>query len=255
MTDSSRQPTRQPWNPEGYAQHANFAPNQGDEALSMLAPQQGERILVLGCGDGTLIERIAKRGAEVVGIDTAKERVAAAQERGVDARVMDAYQMTFDHEFDAVFSYGLLHWMLDPQAVLAGVKRALKPGGRFVAEFGGHGNTAAICTALIAALQFRGISTHGRYPWYFPTPDEYRNVLETVGFKVKSLALVPSPKILPPGMERWLTHFAEPFIHGLEEDLRFTIIDNALLTLGYTLHDGYDNWTADYVYLRVSAHL
>jgi SAM-dependent methyltransferase len=221
----------------------------------MLAPQQGERILMLGCGDGALIEQLAKRGAEVVGVDTAKERVAAAQARGVGARVMDAYQMPFDHEFDAVFSYGLLHWMLDPQTVLAGVRRALKPGGRFVAEFGGHGNTAAICTALIAALQFRGISTHGRYPWYFPSPDEYRHVLETVGFKVESIALAPSPKILPPGMERWLTQFAEPFLHGLDEDLRFTIIDNALLTLGYSLRDSYDHWTADYVYLRVSAHL
>ncbi|MCL7931058.1 class I SAM-dependent methyltransferase [Halomonas llamarensis] len=227
----------------------------GQEALDLLAPQSGERILMLGCGDGVLIEQLAKRGVEVVGVDTAKERVAVAQELVVDARVMDAYQMTFDHDFDAVFSYGFLHWMLDPQAVLAGVKRALKPNGRFVAEFGGHGNTAAICTALIAALQFRGISTYGRYPWYFPTPDEYRHVLETVGFKVKSIALEPAPKILPPGMERWLTQFAKPFLHGLDEDLRFTIIDNALLTLGYTLHDGYNNWTADYVYLRVSAYL
>ncbi|MYL22390.1 methyltransferase domain-containing protein [Halomonas alkaliantarctica] len=227
----------------------------GQEALDLLAPQPGERILVLGCGDGVLTERLLKQGVEVVGVDTVKERVTAAQERGVDARVMDAYKMTFDREFDAVFSIGLLHWMLDPQTVLAGVKRALKPGGRFSAEFGGHGNTAAICTALIAALQFRGISTHRRYPWYFPTPEEYRHVLATVGFKVEHIALVPSPKTLPPGMERWLSHFAEPFLHGLDEDLRYAIIDNALLTLGYSLRDSYDHWTADYVYLRVSAHL
>jgi trans-aconitate methyltransferase len=255
MTDTSRQSIRQSWNPEGYAQHAHFVPDMGNEVLALLAPKQGERILDLGCGDGVLTERIAKSGAEVVGIDASQEMVSAAQERGLNARVMDAYQMPFDQEFDAVFSNAALHWMLDPQAVLASIKRALKPGGRFVAEFGGHGNVAAICTALIGALQFRGISARGRYPWYFPTAEDYRHLLETAGFKVESIELIPRPTRLPTGMTGWLNTFASPFFHGLEDDLRESVIDNTQLLLAHSLRDAQGNWTADYVRLRVSARV
>ncbi|SDN71437.1 class I SAM-dependent methyltransferase [Vreelandella arcis] len=255
MTDSSRQPTGQSWNPEGYARHTNLTPDQGDEVLRLLAPKQGERILDLGCGDGQLTERIAKRGAEVLGIDTSEEMVSAAKARGLNARLIDAYQMPFDQEFDAVFSNATLHWMLDPQAVLASIKRALKPGGRFVAEFGGHGNVAAICTALIAALQFRGISARGRYPWYFPTAEHYRHLLETAGFKVNSIELIPQPTPLPNGMGGWLETFAGPFLHGLEDDLRDSVVDNTMMLLSHSLRDSQGNWTADYVRLRVRASI
>ncbi|MGO2149548.1 class I SAM-dependent methyltransferase, partial [Halomonas sp.] len=168
---------------------------------------------------------------------------------------VDAHELPFDHEFDAVFSNASLHWMLDPQAVLSGVKRALKPGGRFVAEFGGHGNVAAICTALIASLQFRGISARGRHPWYFPTTEEYAHLLQTVGFQIDSIELLPRPTALPAGMAGWLETFANPFLHGLEDDLRDSIMDNTMILLGHSLKDGQGNWTADYVRLRVSAHV
>ena len=44
------------------------------------------------------------------------------------------------------------HWMTRPAEVIAGVRRALRPGGRFIGEFGGFGNVAAVVTALIAVL-------------------------------------------------------------------------------------------------------
>ena len=64
---------------------------------------------------------------------------------------------TFDHEFDAVFSNAALHWMRNQDTVLAGVHRALKQGGRFVAEIGGHGNIAAIQVALRAVFARHGL--------------------------------------------------------------------------------------------------
>lgn len=114
---------------------------------------------------------------------------------------------------------------------------------------------AAICTALIGALQFRGISARGRYPWYFPTADDYRHLLETVGFKVDSIELIPRPTPLPTGMNGWLDTFATPFLHGLEEDLRDSVIDNTQMLLSHSLRDSQGNWTADYVRLRVCAHV
>jgi trans-aconitate methyltransferase len=78
----------------------------------------------------------------LVGVDSSEEMIAAARQRGLDARWMEATSLSFDHEFDAVFSNAVLHWIkIDPDAVIAGVKRALKPGGRFVAELGGHGSS------------------------------------------------------------------------------------------------------------------
>ena len=244
----------QKWNADHYAENAHFVPQLGHDVVKLLSPQPGQRILDLGCGDGALTERLVQLGADVLGVDSSEDMVAATRKRGINARVVDAHELPFDHEFDAVFSNAALHWMLDPQAVLAGVKRALKPGGRFVAEFGGHGNVAAICTALIASLQFRGISARGRHPWYFPTAEEYASILQTVGFKVDTIELIPRPTPLPTGMAGWLETFANPFLSGLEEDLRHSIIDNTLMLLSHSLNDGQGNWTADYVRLRVSAH-
>src|SRR5579872_5711518 len=132
----------QTWSAEGYAHHASFVPTLGAPLVERLNPQPGERILDLGCGDGTLTEHIAKRGCTVVGIDTSTGMIAAARARGLDARLMNAAQLTFDAEFDAVFSNAVLHWIKDVDAVIAGVRRALRPVGRFVGEFGGHLNVA-----------------------------------------------------------------------------------------------------------------
>ena len=99
------------------------------------------RVLDLGCGNGTLTEALIGAGCSVVGVDTSAEMIAAARARGIDARMMDGHALTFDTEFDAVFSNAALHWMTtNPAAVVAGVARALVPGGRFVGEMGGEGN-------------------------------------------------------------------------------------------------------------------
>jgi SAM-dependent methyltransferase len=130
----------QEWSARRYAETAHFVPALGAPVLELLAPSAGERILDLGCGDGVLTEKIAAAGVTVVAVDAAPEMVAAARARGIDARVMPGQNLTFDGEFDAVFTNAALHWMRPPERVLAGVRRALRPGGRFVGEMGGHNN-------------------------------------------------------------------------------------------------------------------
>src|SRR6266851_2003777 len=159
----------QDWKADQYAQHAHFVPALGAPVLELLKPQAGERILDLGCGDGVLTEKIAVSGAVVVGVDAAADMIAAATRRGIDARVMEGGKLEFSAEFDAVFSNAALHWMKqDRDAVIAGVHRALKPGGRFVGEMGGHGCVAAITVALIAVLERPGVDPNSASPWYFP---------------------------------------------------------------------------------------
>ena len=245
----------QEWNAEQYAKNARFVSDLGQAVLDLLNPQPGERILDLGCGDGALTERLVAAGANVVGVDSSADMVRAAKDRGLDARVVDGYTLEFDSEFDAVFSNAAMHWMKrDPDAVVAGVYRALKPGGRFVAEMGGHGCVAAITVALCATLQERGLSNPADLiPWYFPTPDEYRARLEAAGFAIEHIALIPRPTPLPTGMRGWLDTFAIPFTTTLPEYKRGEFLDEVTEKLRPVLCDSNGRWTADYMRLRFLA--
>jgi len=246
---------QQDWDPSRYAENARFVSELGQPVLELLNPKPGERVLDLGCGDGALTEKLLAAGAEVVAIDASDDMVAAARRRGLDARVADAYHLSFSSEFDAAFSNAALHWMKrDPDAVIRGVCHALKPGGRFAAEMGGFGNVAAITVGLCATLeQFEIENPAGFIPWYFPTAQEYRQRLQPAGFMVDSIELFPRPTPLPTGMRAWLETFANPFTKALPEEKRHKFLDAAVEKLRPALCDTRGLWTADYVRLRFLA--
>jgi trans-aconitate methyltransferase len=250
-------PSTQQWNSSRYGKNARFVSDLGEPVVDLLNPQAGERILDLACGDGALTEKIIGMGAKVVGVDASPDMISAAQKRGIDARVIDAYHLDFDSEFDAVFSNAALHWMKrDPDAVIQGVRRALRPGGRFVGEMGGHGNVAAITMALYATIESFGTKdSAGMIPWYFPSPDEYRLRLERAGFRIEYIELIPRPTPLPTGMRGWLETFAIPFTNSLPRQTRAEFLDQVTERLRPVLCDASDHWTADYVRLRFLARL
>ncbi len=245
----------QRWDPERYAKQAGFVADLGQPVLELLAPRPGERILDLGCGDGALTEKLVAGGCQVVAVDASAEQVAAARARGLDAHVADGHALGFDSEFDAVFSNAALHWMKRPRDVIAGVRRALRPGGRFVAEFGGHGCVAAIQTALLRALSDRGVDGQAHHPWYFPTDDDYRSELEAEGLKVETIALIPRPTALPTCMRDWLEIFAGPFMAELPDGERPGFLAEVCEMLRPALCDSHGRWTADYVRLRFAARV
>ena len=223
--------------------------------MEWLQPLPGEIILDLGCGDGALTEKIAQVGATVRGVDMSESMVAAARKLGLRAEVMDATRLTFHQEFDAVFSNATLHWIHDQPAVLQGVARALKPGGRFVAEMGGHGNIAAIRVALHAALAHHNMAHLMVEDNYFPTVAEYRRILEQQGFTVETIELVARPTPLPTGMQAWLQVFRSGLFATIPADQRESILQETLQHLQLALCDREGNWTADYVRLRFHARL
>jgi trans-aconitate methyltransferase len=247
----------QQWNSSRYGKNARFVSDLGEPVVELLNPQPGERILDLGCGDGALTEKIIARGAEVIGVDGSSDMVAAARKRNIDARVIDAYHLDFVSEFDAVFSNAALHWMKDdPDGVIQGVRRALKPRGRFVAEMGGHGNVAVITVALCATLENYGVKdTETIIPWYFPSPDEYRKRLEHAGFRTEYIELIPRPTPLPTGMRGWLETFAIPLTNSLPQEARAEFMDEVTERLRPVLSDASGHWTADYVRLRFLSRL
>ena len=177
--------------------------------------------------------------------------IAAAKSLGVNAQVMNGQALQFDSEFDAVFSNAALHWMDDPKEVIGGVWRALKPGGRFVGEFGGHGNVRTIVTAMELALSARGLTV--RSPWFFPRSEEYQELLESGGFSVKSIELLARLTPLPGDVGAWLETFAQPYIAVLPESDTGELISEVVEALNPELCDENGNWVADYVRLRFSA--
>ncbi len=245
--------TQQSWDPERYARNARFVSDLGMPVVELLAPRPGERILDLGCGDGALTEKLVALGCSVVGVDGSAAQVSAACARGLDARVMDGQHLTFEHEFDAVFSNAALHWMRAPDGVIAGVWRALRAGGRFVAECGGHGCVAKISAALSAALARRNIDAAAFNPWYFPTVEDYCARLQRRSFVVRYIALIPRPTLLPGDIVGWLETFAEAFTAAVEPAERPALLAEVRDALRLELCDSRGQWTADYVRLRFAA--
>jgi trans-aconitate methyltransferase len=245
----------QRWDPAAYGQHGAFVHELAGGVLEWLDAQPGELILDLGCGDGQLTQRIVATGASVVGVDNSPEMVAAACERGIAAETGDAELLPYPNGgFDAVFSNAALHWVRHQDAMMAEVRRVLRPGGRFVAEMGGHGNIAAIRVALMSVLARHGYGDREDGVNYYPTPEAYTRRLERHGFHVDRMALIPRPTPLAgSGMSGWLRTFRRGVLDGLPEGLRETVIEEAATLLAPALRDEDGNWIADYVRLRFIA--
>ncbi len=243
----------QTWDPQTYARNARFVSDLAGPVIELLAPSAGERILDLGCGDGVLTAKLGAIGCDMVGVDGSAAQVEAARALGLDARVMDGERLEFEAEFDAVFSNAALHWMRRPDAVIAGVGRALKPGGRFVAEMGGDGCVAKIKAALVDALARRGIEGEALNPWYFPAVDDYCARLRAGAFTVEYAVLVPRPTALPGDVSGWLETFAQGFAAALAPAQRPAFIAEVKAALAPQLCDAQGCWWADYVRLRFRA--
>ncbi len=253
--DSGSRPGAQGWDPGRYARQARFVAELGMPVVDLLAPQAGEKILDLGCGDGALTVRLQEMGVDVIGVDSSAAQIEAARALGLDARVMDGQRLDLPAgAFDAVFSNAALHWMdEDPDAVIRGVWQLLRPGGRFVAEMGGGDNVGRIRRAIEAAFRRRDIDPDRFNPWYFPEPDEYRARLEGAGFAVRTIRLIDRPTPLPGDLGGWLDTFAESWLAALTPEDAAAVKAEVAREVEPALRNAEGAWTADYVRLRFAA--
>lgn len=212
------------WQPGSYDQKLDFVSSYGKDLIAWLQPAKDEVILDLGCGTGDLTHEIFTAGARVGGLDASGDMIRRAQEKYPEIvfAVGDAQRFKLDYTCDAVFSNAALHWMQDAAGVAESVWNALKPGGRFVAEFGGAGNVRAIVDAITEVLTSDyGIDAAARNPWYFPTPAEYSSLLEKQGFVVRMVYYFDRPTKLhdgADGMLSWLAQFGDDFFQGMPQE-------------------------------------
>ncbi|MEH2193921.1 MAG: methyltransferase domain-containing protein [Nostoc sp.] len=245
------------WDATLYEDKHAFVWQYGEDLLKFLNPQPGESILDLGCGTGQLTEKIAQAGAEVMGVDYASTMIEKARENYPHIRfdVGDARNFQVDKPLDAVFSNAVLHWVKEADKAIASIHQSLKPGGRFVAEFGGKGNVLAIATALESALEAINIPAQALNPWYFPSIGEYATLLEQQGFDVIHAILFARPTPLAEGeagMANWIGMFASSFLAGLSDEQQIQVIRVVEKYLKPTLYQQ-GTWTADYRRIRIVA--
>jgi SAM-dependent methyltransferase len=244
------------WSATDYAKNAAFVPQLGDAVLALLAPQPGELILDVGCGDGALTQRIGQAGANVIGLDSSPDMVEAARARGIDAFVADAEDMDLERfgQFDAVFSNAALHWMLDPDAVATGIFKALRNGGRFVGEMGGEGNLATLRRALRDELTARGYKMPEQDPAWYAGVEAFTRLYVTAGFEQVRAELIERPTPLPGGIADWVKTFRAGLMDlaMVPEWERDDVAAAVEARLAPALRQADGSWCADYVRLRFS---
>ncbi len=252
--------TQTDWNADLYADKHAFVWKHGSNVVDLLEPQAGERILDLGCGTGELSAKMASSGAHVTGLDASSAMIERARTQfsklehpNLEFTVQSATEMSFEAQFDAIFSNAALHWIQPAEKAAVNMAKALKPGGRLTLEMGGYGNVQAIVEALEQVLGAERVALEN--PWYFPSLGQYAALLEAHGLRVSLAQLFKRPTPLEEGvngLKIWLEQFGGRLLGGVPLERRAEVLARVEDAARARLWDG-EKWVADYVRLRMVA--
>ncbi|MED1470090.1 class I SAM-dependent methyltransferase [Bacillus salipaludis] len=251
----SFQTTEDNWDAKLYDIKHSFVSKYGNSLVELLNPQQGEKILDLGCGTGDLANKLYESGVEIVGVDKSQNMVEQATRKysQIQFKVQDATNLDYNNEFDAVFSNATLHWVQPAIQALHAIYKSLKQGGRFVAEFGGKGNVQTITDEIILQIKEAGFEFNKKqFPWFYPSIAEYSTLMEEAGFRVTFAQHFDRPTPLDGvnGLKNWIEMFGNHLFDGIPDHTRDEIVTNVENNLkGILYKDG--NWIADYKRIRV----
>ncbi|TYR81636.1 methyltransferase domain-containing protein [Priestia megaterium] len=237
--------------------YRSFISSFGGSVMNLLSPQTGEFILDVGCGSGDIAGQLAKLGVQVIGIDQSENMIDQAKHKypALHFEQMNALDLPYHEQFDTIFSNDTLHLIQPPHLVVQNIYRALKPGGRFVAEFSGKNHVLRIITEVLRQLDIFNIPyKNNSFPWYFPTVGEYSTLLEQSQFYVTTAIHFERPVLLPgeDGLRNWLDSFATPLFQGLTTETKHVIMTRVEDRLKEELYEK-DGWIAHFKQLRIHA--
>jgi trans-aconitate 2-methyltransferase len=180
---------------ERYRAVAGHQREWGEQLIAGLEFRGDEKILDLGCGDGTLTARLAERvpRGSVLGLDASAGMIAAARplaQGNLAFTLQDISNLDFEGEFDVIFSNSTLHWLKDQPRLLACCYRALKAGGRLRCGFPGAGSAAGFIRAVTRVMEkpaYRGYFAGFAWPWWMPEAREYEALVRAAGFREVSV--------------------------------------------------------------------
>lgn len=259
--------TEYAWDAHEYARHSSAQLIWAEELIGKLGIRGDESLLDIGCGDGKITARIAgllPRG-QVVGLDASPEMIQLARSRcggkehtNLAFVQQDAREIALAEQFDLVFSAAALHWIQDHGAVLRGIKRSLKPGGRILLQMGGRGNARDVFSALqqvVAVPPWQPYFAGFAAPYSFYGPDDYEVWLIQEGFQIDRVELIPKEMVhTVDGFKGWLRTTWFPYTDRLPEALRERFLDElvAAYSAGWPL-DADGNVHVQMVRLEVAA--
>jgi trans-aconitate methyltransferase len=211
------------WDPEDYSVNSTAQLASAKELIKRLNLKGREAVLDIGCGDGKITAQIAGLvpAGSVLGVDASEEMVRFASEKfpasqypNLSFAVKDATALDFENRFDLVFSNAALHWVSDHAAVLRGISRALKPGGKIHLHMLGKGSMSQLMQALRATLTdlrwrryFKGFKSSSN----FPEPESYRQLVKAAGLEPIRVELVPRV-MTQNGREGLIGHFRSTWL-------------------------------------------
>jgi 2-polyprenyl-6-hydroxyphenyl methylase/3-demethylubiquinone-9 3-methyltransferase len=184
------------WDPEGEFRPLHELNPVRLAFIEQRAPLAGRKVLDVGCGGGLLSEAMARRGADVTGIDLGQTAIQVASLHALEAgvkvryRVESADEHAHDHagEYDVVTCLEMLEHVPEPEQIVATLARLVRPGGHvFVSTLNRTLKAyllAVVGAEYIARLLPKGTHTYER----FIRPAELASWCRSAGIDVRDLA-------------------------------------------------------------------
>lgn len=165
------------------------------EWINQRAPLQGKKVIDVGCGGGILSESMAKKGADVSGIDLSDKALKVAELHSLESGVNVRYQkiavedMAAEHagQFDVVTCMEMLEHVPDPASVIQACARLVKPGGQvFFSTL--NRNPKAYLFAVLGAEYLLQLLPKGTHDYAkFITPAELCQDIRNAGLEVGNM--------------------------------------------------------------------
>src|SRR5688572_5465424 len=160
------------WDPDGEFRPLHDLNPARLDYIDARAGIAGKRVLDVGCGGGLLSEGMARRGAQVTGIDLAPGAIEVAKLHALEAGIAMDYRLvpvetlaeSAAGSYDLVTCLEMLEHVPDPAAILAAIAHLVRPGGDVVCSTINR-NPKSFALAIVGAEYLFGLLPKGTHQY------------------------------------------------------------------------------------------